>query len=237
MTLTELRALTRAMIPGLKTDVCSDTLLDSILNAGVRDIATFTQCLPTNKKFNAVADQGNVGNPYILSSVITNFLVAGKGGLYWNRGTVAAPDYFKLNPRTIAWLDANRPNWKDLDSGTPQDYAIDGDNLIVVPAPSASLTNGFWLFYAKSPSSMTVVTQYPFSGTTTEYTHLSMFDMAITYYVRWKAMPMLNKDYIDNYNLAKGLYVNERTEKSYLLKRRPDIDNSEDAAFKGPKIT
>lgn len=232
MKLTNIRALCRAMIPGCKTDVVSDTVLDLVINEGVKDIAAFTKCLTTNKKFNAVASQGNVDNPYILSTVIGNYLVADKAGLWWNQGSVASPDYKKLNPRTIAWLDANRPNWRDLPAGTPQDYAIDNDNLIVVPAPVASLSNGFWLFHAKTPTAMTNVDAYPFSGTTVEYSHLSMFDFAIIYYVRWKVMPMLNKDYIDNYNLAQGLYNKERNEKYALLKRRPDINNSPDVAFK-----
>ena len=120
MILTNLRALCRSMIPGCKVDVVPDTVLDLLINEGVKDIAAYTKCLPTNKRFNAVASQGTALNPYVLSSVIGDYLVVDKPGLWWNQGTVAAPDYKKLNPRTQEWLDGNRPNWRDIDDGYPQ---------------------------------------------------------------------------------------------------------------------
>lgn len=235
MTLLQLRQVARAIIPGCKSDVVSDTLLDIILNAGTKDITAYCECLPTNKKFNAVASQGTAILPYALSSVIANYLCIGGGGLWWNEGDNTTPNWKKLEPRTIEWLDENRPNWHEISDGSPEDYAIDGDNLYVVPAPSAALTNGFWMFYTKMPSEMTSTSAYPFSGTTTEYTHLTPFDFAIIYYARWKILPMLGKEFAqDEFNRNQNLYIKERAEKLSLYRRRPDI--AQTAIFQGPAV-
>jgi hypothetical protein len=235
MTLSELRQVVRAMIPGAKKNEVDNTLLDILLNAGAKDVTSFCELLPTSKKFNAVASQGDKANPYLLTTVIANYLTAGSGGLWWNSGDGTTPKWKKLNPRTTEWLDENRPNWKEIADGTPEDYAIDGNNLYVIPAPVSSLTNGFWLDYISVPSSMTQVTHYPFSGTTTEYTHLSMFDFSIIYYARWKIIPMLGEDSMnDEFNRNQNLYIKEREEKLGLWRRRADI--AQVVTFQGPKI-
>lgn len=221
----------RASIPGCKTDVVSDTILDLLLNEAAKDIVSFTKCLPTNKKFSAVATQGDLASPYVISTVIGDYLMPDKGGLWWNQGTVAAPDYKQLYPRTIAWLDRNRPNWRDISDGSPEDYAIDGNNIIVVPAPVSSLSNAFWLFYIKTSTNMTATTHYPYTGSTTELTHLSIFDLALVKFVAWQVYPMINKTGDSNLSLQE--YLKLRQEKTSLLKRRPDIGNSPDAALKG----
>ena len=232
MILENLRLLARAMIPGSGSDAAGpikNTFLDLILNKGVEDIAAYTVCLSTNKKFSAAASQGDIANPYIISTVITDFLVMGKGGLWWNQGTVASPDYKRLNPKTIAALDKDRPNWRDVSDGAPQDYLIDGNNIIVIPAPVSALTDGFWLFYGAKPTYMTAVGHYPFSGSTTEYTYLSMFDMAIIKYARHQISPVFNQQ--TNENISWQEYLKEREEKTQLLRRRPDISNV--AQFQG----
>ena len=240
MTFGNLKLLARAMIPGLKTDVLPDiatsliTGIDIILNLAVRDIASYTACLPTNKKFDATAAQGSVSSPYIISTAIGNYLTMGGGGLWWNQGTSTSPSWKKLNPKTVEYLDENRSNWHEVAAGTPEDYAIDGDNLYVVPAPVSSLSSGFWMFYSKTPSDMSTTTHYPFSGTTTELSHLSIFDMAIIYYARWKSMPMLGKDVIDNYGINQKLYHAEREEKFSLLKSNMDLAGQ--AVWQGPIV-
>jgi len=236
MTLTNLRLMARAIIPGCKVDVVSNTLLDLVLNEGVKDIVAYTGCLPTNKRFNSVEGQGDALNPYLLSSVLGDYLRMDKGGLWWNQSGSSTMDYKRLNPRTVAWLDDNRPNWRDIDDDAPEDYVIDGDNLVVIPASDETdyHTNAFWAFYIKVPTSMTAASHYPFSGSATELTHLSIFDTAIVYYARWKILPMLAKDYQDNYNLNYNLYKNEREEKFRLYRMRKDISNV--AQFQGTKV-
>jgi hypothetical protein len=226
MTLENLRLLARAMIPGAKINVIPDTVLDLILNEGVKDIADYTVCLKTNKKFSVVADDSE----YNLSVELGDYLTVDKPGLWWYNGSIWRP----LWPRTLKWLDENKPNWRSLSSGTPLDYSIDADVLTISPPPQTSVTDGFWFYYGKKPTNMTQNTHYPFSGSTTELTHLSKFDMAIILYAKWKIEPMLNKK--GDSNLSYQEYLREREEKLGLLNRRLDIAHSSDTRLQGPSI-
>jgi hypothetical protein len=238
MTLLNLRNLARMVIPSLKTDVVPSATsstqvgLDLILNEAVKDIASFTGCLSTNKKFNAVASQGDVSNPYVISTVIGNFLTMAGGGLCWNQGTSTVPQWKTLNPRTIEWMNDNRSNWREIDDGTPEDYIVDGNNLIIVPAPVSSLSEGLWLFYGKAPATMSSDGSYPFSGSTVELTHLSPFDMAIIYYARMIISPAFNLQTNENLSLAQ--YNKERLEKWNLMRSRSDL--AQVVEWKGPLI-
>lgn len=215
MTLDNFKKLARALIPGAKSTVVKPTILELVLNNAVIDIAAFTVCLKANKKFNVIADQ----DEYNISSVVDDFLVPDKSGLYWNIGDGTTPDWEQLESRTLAWLDKNRPTWRDDASGDPIDYSIDGDVLTINPPPDTALTNGLWLYYGKKPVAMTAGGQYPFSGSTTEYPHLVIFDDAILEYAKWKLAPMLNKKV--NEELARKEYLRVRGEKNaYLLEGR-----------------
>jgi len=215
------------LLPSLKTDVVPNVTtatqigLDLVLNQAVKDIAAFTGCLSTNKKFNAVASQGDIANPYIISTVIGNYLTMAGGGLAWNAGTAAVPQWKTLNPRTIEWMNDNRSNWREIADGTPEDYIIDSNNIIIVPAPVASLSEGLWLFYGKVPTTMSVDGAFAFSGSTTELSHLTPFDMAIIAYARNVISPAFNLQ--TNENLSLSAYIRERQEKWSLIKSRPDL--------------
>lgn len=222
MTLANFRILSRAYIPGNKVSVITNDVLDLIINNGVKDIARYTCCLKANKKFNAVAEQ----REYNLSTVIGDYLTPDKSGLWWNAGSATSTDYKQLNPRTLNWLDINRRAWRDFSSGDPQDYTIDGDILTVVNKPDAALTDGFWLYYGKSPVVMTSPEDYPFSGSTSEFTHLAVFDDAILEYCRWKINPMLNKD--QTVDITEGSYKRAREEAFLVFKRRKDITHNSD---------
>ncbi len=226
MKLSDLKALARGYIPGAKTQVISDPLLTIILNRGVRDISAYTACLKANKKFDAVADQAE----HNLSTTIGDYLTTDKPGLWWNNGT----KWVKLNPRTLAHLDEHRPNWRDLDSGDPQDYSIDGDVLTLIPAPAVALADGLWLYYGKASINMSAEDHYPFSGSTVEYTHLSVFDDAILSYANWKINPILNKD--QTLDVTEQQYKRAREEAFNTFKKRRDISADMNARLQGPKI-
>lgn len=226
MTLSQLRTLARAMIPGAKLQVINNDVLDLILNEGVKDIAAYTICLKTNKKFNAEA---NVSE-YNLSSKLGDYLTVDKPGLWWYNTSQWRPVY----PKTLKWLDENKPNWRDSSSGSPLYYSIDADILTITPAPDTAATNGLWLYYGKKPTAMTAEGHYPFSGSTTELTHLSMFDMAIIKYAKWCIEPMLNKEGDSNLSLQE--YMKERAEKMSLLYKRKDISASPATRLQGPRV-
>jgi hypothetical protein len=223
MTLENLRTMCRAMIPTATAQKVSEPFLDLLINEGVKDIAAYTACLKDNTKFNVTEDV----DEYNLSTLIPSYIVPDKPGLWWNDGTL----WKKLNPRTIAWLDSNRPNWRNLESSDPQDYSIDSGIVTLVPTPDTTLANGLWLYHGKKPTPMTDKSHYPFSGSTTEYAYLSMFDLSIVYYVKWKIEPMVSME--NSEDLTEMNYKKEREEKFMLLKRRPDVSASDDTKFTG----
>lgn len=226
MTLAQLRQLARGMISGAKIQVIDNSTLDLILNEGVKDIAGYTLCLKANKKFNVVASDGE----YDLSIVITDYLGVDKSGLWWYQGT----QWKQLYPRTLQWLDQNKPTWRNLSAGSPQDYSIDADILTIVPKPETAVTEGFWLYYGKKPTPMSAEGHYPFSGSTIEFTHLSLFDMAIIKYAKWVIEPMLNKN--QDANLSYQEYLREREEKMNLFYHRKDIAHASDTRMAGPAV-
>lgn len=226
MTLVNLRNLARAMIPGAKSQVIDGPTLDLILNEGVKDIVAYTLCLKANKKFNVVAGQSE----YILSSVIGDYLSPDKSGLWWDNGT----KWQVLYPRTLKYLDEFRPNWRDMENANPMEYSIEADILTISPPPETALTNGFWFYYVKQATSMTQDTDYPFSGSATELTHLSIFDMAIILYARKTISPMLNKD--QDANMTMQEYLQEREIKKNQFYKRLDLMNSPEARLKGSSV-
>ncbi len=225
MNLGNLRTLSRSITPGCTTAKVNHTLLDIIINSMVVDIASYTKCLKTNKKFNVVAEQGE----YNLSTQIPLFLIPDKPGLWWYDGE----DWKKIYSRTLKWLDENRPNWRDMDSDDPRDYSIDGDVLTISPKPDTDETNGLWLYHAEKPIDMTSPSHFPFTGTTTEYSYLSIFDWAIAYGTRWKLKATMSKTK-DEFNQDRNLYIDERERKFKEFKRRPDINA--DVAMQGPLV-
>ena len=222
-----LKILARAYVPGAKVSVVSDSVLNLLLNQGVVEIAALTICLKANKKFNVVADQ----REYVLSSVVGDFLIMDDPGVYWYNGS----SWKQLCPVTMKWLDENRPNWRDEDSGDPKHYYQESDTLGFHPTPDTSLASGFHVYYGKKPSGMTTEDQYPFGGEA-EITHLSILSEAILYYWKWKILPALNKDGTDNFRLAERAFYNEITLKKAMLARRPDISASRYNQMQGTKI-
>lgn len=230
MILSNFKLLSRGYIPGAKAQIITDPVLTLILNNGVKDIAAYTACLKANKRFNITEDQAE----YLLSTVIGDYLVTDKSGLWWNQGTEAIPNWKKLNSRTLAWLDINRQNWRDLASGTPQDYSIDSDILTLVPKPNTTLANGLWLYYGKTSVPMTEEGHFPFVGSDVELIHLSVFDDAILKYAEWKINPILNKDQTED--ITEGQYKRAREEAFTIFKKRRDIAIDKDARFQGPRV-
>ena len=226
MNLANLKILVRGYTPGAKAQVITSEVLGLILNEGVRDIAAYTVCLKANKKFTITADQSE----YLLSTVIGDYLTPDAFGLWWNNGS----KWVQLNARTLTWLDKNRPNWRDLDSGTPQDYFINGDILTLVPTPNTTLAEGLWFYYGATPGLMEEEDDYSFSGSNVELTHLSVFNSAILKFAEWKINPILNKDQTED--ITEGQYKRAREEAFTIFKRRKDISNSSDARLSGPLI-
>ena len=190
--------------------------------------------LKTNKKFTVTAEQ----QEYNLSTVLGDYLTMDKPGIWWNTGTAAAPDWEELWPRTLKYFDRNSPDWRDeniTDRDDPLSYSIDGDIITLRPTPDTTLVEGLWIYYGKRPNDMTAGSHFPFTGSSTEYTHLSVFDDAILAFVEWKLQKTLNKGQ-DPYDAKEKAYKRIRGEKQSLFERRLDISNSRYTKFQGRKM-
>lgn len=224
MTLDQLKTLARAYVPGAKVSVIADGTLEILLNAGVVEVAALTVCLKTNKKFDIVANQ----REYVISSVLGDFLVMDDPGIWWYDGS----SWKQLHPKTMKWLDENRPNWRDEASGDPMYYYQEGDTIGFHPTPDTSQTDGAHVYYGRKPLAMTEGGHYPFERAT-EITHLTILDDAILYYWKWKIQPALNKDASDDFRKNEYAFKNEVASKKAMLARRPDISASRYTKMQG----
>ena len=223
MTLAQLKQISRSKIPGCTTQAVSHALLTLILNNACDDIAAFTVCLPANKTFDVVADQ----EEYPLSSNIGDFLTMDKDGLWWYDGS----QWMQVDARTREWLNKNRPTWRDLDSDDPQDYSVEGDTLLVSPPPNTDLTDGFKLYYGKTPTYMVGEGTFPFSGSTTELTHLRPYDPVIIKFADWNLAEMLNKGVKPDVVMQE--YYAMRQDVFDKCSKRRDISASGAGIFRG----
>ena len=215
MNLGNLKSLSRAQNPGAKLQKVGDTVLQLIINQGAIEISAYTICLKARQKFDVVEDV----DEYLISEEISDFLVMDEPGIWWNDGS----NWKKLLPETLKSLDEYWPNWRDLTSGDPTKYTIDGDILTIVRPPDTALVKGFWAYYGKKPVTMTKSSHYPFVGAANENPRLTIFDSTILAYVKWQLSSMLNKGVeADKY---MQLYRVDREEKNGLFNDRPDISS------------
>ena len=226
MNLGDLKTLARTYVRAAKKTTIGDAELELILNLGALEVAQKSICLKTNEKFNSVAGIGT----YNLTSTLTRYLVMDKPGV-WYRSS-SSEDYIQLNPTTIKALDNDRPGWRDLDSDDPTDYAIEGDDLIVVPAPSDAITDAFWVYFGQAPQSMTNNTHFPF-GHSTEIYRLKTLQEAILAFWEWKAVKALESG-IDAYRAAETAFDREFAKQLKSINRRPDIQS--EAKVKAKKM-
>lgn len=225
-----LRAIARSLVPGAKINTISNVRVNLLMEAGILDIALHSKCLPADKKFDIVANQ----DEYSLTSVIGDFLVMDKSGLWWNVGDADTPDWQEVYPRTRKRMDRRTPSWRDEDSDDPYEYFIKGDILTIKPTPDTALSDGGLLYYGQKPTAMTTDSQFPFVGTTTERTHLSVFDEVITTYLEWKLGKIVSKGKGKG-GVTEKDYLRVRAERIALFNRRPDIAAHRDTKMQGKR--
>ena len=214
MTLENLRKIARGMVPGLKTTVVSNALLDAIINSMVSDVTQMGRCLKTSTLFNVTSGTGT----YNITSAVSDFLSMDSPGIWWDDGS----QWQQLNPVTIKYLDDNYPTWRNDASGDPLRYAIDSDVITFHPTPNTTLASGFKIYHIKAPVDMSSITHYPFSGSTTEYPFLKIFDWAIIHGVVWKLKAIMNKS-LAEYNKDEDFYTKALEKASAEFDKRIDI--------------
>lgn len=220
MTFETLKILARTFVSEAKKGTVGDTELKAILNLGKTEVAARSICLKKNTKFDSVADEGT----YNLTSKLTRYLVMDKSGLWYRTST--STDYARLIPKTIDWLNENKPGWRDASSGDPTHYVIDGDSLIVTPAPDSVITEAFWLYYGQDSVDMTENTHYPFGGET-EITRLKPLHMAIVKYAEWGLSKAVNAG-ADNFRMKENEFERELAKGIAMLNRRKDLSSYRD---------
>lgn len=228
MKLSEFRSELREMVPGATKAKISDTRLNVLINNAVKVVNYEGKILRAEKYFDALIDI----KTYELATTIDDYVLIGEGGLWYNRGSVASPEYEQLDAVDRMYLDKRYPNWVNADSGRVNYYFIEVNNLIVSTAPPATLTNGFYMpDYVKKPVNMTNDDHYPFTGSETEYAFLQPLDDAISAYVRWKLKYSVGSD-------QKGIATQQEYQSLLnlqlkLVKRRPDFINSRKYRYRG----
>jgi hypothetical protein len=229
MNLTNLKTMSRFVMREAKKNDISDTELELVLNEGALEVAAITCCLKTSQAFDATIDVST----YNLSSKLTRFLVPDDPGL-WYRSSVT-DNYVQLDAVSLQWLDENKTGWRDLDSGTPTHYSIDGDTLTVVPAPVATVSSGFLFYFGQKPAPMTDGTHYPFGGVT-EISRFTPLHKCIIAYWEWQATKALNKG-ADNYKAKETAFYRGAELEWSLIQRRRDIASNDMARFGRKRVS
>jgi len=229
MKLSEFRSLIRLLVPGANINRVPNVTLDIIINKGARDVNSRAKVLIKSGYFNAVADVG----AYRIheQSDITDFVLVGESGLWYNRGSVASPNYQQLDGVNRTYLNEYHKNWHVADSSNTL-YAIFDPNLITVyPKPTAALDNAFFLpDYVHQTTDMGSGDDYPFTGSTTEYPGLEVLDDSIIDYVRYMLKRAVGKD-------QSGIITRQEYEQTIsvgklMLNRRPDYKANRDYRMK-----
>ena len=228
MNLGNLKTLGRLVVPAAKSARIKDAPLTLIINEVCRDLNARLKLLVTDEKFNVVADQYK----YDLSDsseTVARYFKTDKMGLWWNDGTAASPDWKRLLPKTVKWLDKNVSGWRDQDSGDPKYYAKRGKFLTLVPTPDTALTNGLWLNFIENTQDMAKSTDYPF-GHETEIPEYAFLTKTILKGIEcWIKQPV-GKD--RESSQAFGEYMLMVEDARGILAESPDIQATKEARIK-----
>lgn len=222
----ELKTMARLAVPAAKKTAISDTTMALILNAGAKDVAIRTRCLPTSATFNMTT-----GATYDLASLVERFGVIDESGLwYLDSNSVWQPS----NPKTRERLDKDRQAWRNLSSDEPTEYIIKGSTLTTIPAPSEARANGFLIYFSQVPLPMTNDDHFPF-GNTSEIPRLAILWECIIDYWRWRVGPAVGKP-VSSKEIWKE-YIAGIEDKKAVLDIRPDLRGKMDSRMRGRPIS
>lgn len=185
MKLEDLISLCRLYVPEVDSTVISDANTTIILNIAAQKFVYLAEALPGSTLFNAVADK----QIYNLSTYVTTYAKPRPEGLWWYDS--ANSSWVRLKGRTIKWLDVELPKWRDVSSGNPEYYSIDGDEILVYPKPDTAYTNGFKLYHFKVSKDMEAGF-YLFSGSDTlRYPFLVNYEEDLIDYYKYRAKQIM----------------------------------------------
>lgn len=229
MTLQNFRSLIRLYVPGAKSSVITDPILDTLINQAANDVNSYAEAYIGSKFFNVTAETAEYD---IYDDITDDYFLIGKSGIWWNDGV----EWQQLDPVTRKYLDRYFTKWRDDVSGNPQRYFIEGGKINFHPKPDTTLAIGFRMDdYVKSAVDMSASGDFPFVGVSTkELSHLRPLDDAIIDYVRWKLQRPLGKDEVGV--VSRQEYMATRKEKSLEIERRPDMTSHRKHKMRIPRI-
>ncbi len=223
-----IKKMIRTMVSTAKINKVGSPILELAINEGALDVARKMVCLPKTDTFDSVADQGT----YDLTSILTRYLTMGKSGIWYR--TSDSTNYYKLFPRTMKYMDENKPDWRDFESGDPVEYVVHGDSVIFPVAPDTAITKAFWIEYGQAPQAMTNNEHFPF-GLETEIHRLRSLSMAVMKFAEIFLVKALNKG-LDNYRIKENEYKRELAEQKLLLDERKDISSDRETKMRPRRI-
>lgn len=228
MTEAQLLSYSRLSVPEISDiSVISDSNLLIILNLACNEFIKQTDALPSSTTFSLVLDQ----TEYSLATYVPTFGKIRKEGLWiYNASTTK---WFQLESTTIPYLNVNYPSWLNTSSGLPQRFSLDGDIITLYPKASSTYagSNYLKLYYYKRSVDMSSSTHYPFSGSTTQYSHLAEYEETLIDYVRYKVKKMVGKE--SDAEEAKQMFYTKCQDIKVKMKYRPDLINNVQARGAG----
>lgn len=209
----------RRQLPSATVESVSNDDIMTELNIGADECNRYAQIYKGYTEFTS-----EIGKQvYALSQYVPNYLGIEKSGVWFLVGTSLK----ELFPKTKRWLDLNIRNWKDLGSGEPQWYYVDGNDLLLYPKPSTASTVRIYHLLKATP--MDNLNNYPWLNTTTEVTALQPMDKAIIAHARWQLSPAVGK-LEDDPNYSRFLLAVKDAQTQ--IRRRPDISSNWDNSIK-----
>ena len=207
----------RIKIPECSSTVISDANMLIIGNLVFKEFADLTECLPTYTQFDTV----NGTQIYLVSAEIPTFLRMRKEGAFWYDTTNTR--WIQLRSRTFAQISEREKTWINRAAGTPLYFWIEGNEIGLHPKPNATTTGstGVRVYHFAQSTDITLGTQYPFSGSTTQYPHLAHYDEVLVEGVKYRVKDILGKK--SEAQTVQAIFYAKCEKIKNELNERPDL--------------
>ena len=183
------RTLARLRIPEISsTDALSDANFLILTNAGQREFIKRIDGYPTSTVFPSVASQAT----YSLNTQVPNYLAPRRMGCWYQASSTATRQ--QLDGWSLERLGKEIPGWRSASSGTPRYVIIEGNDLLVHPAPSAAYASGLELYHFAQATDITADAQYLFTASaSTELKYLIPYEDILLDYLKMCVKEMIGK--------------------------------------------
>jgi len=188
MTQADMITFSRLIIPEISsTDVISDANLLIILNRGCNEFIKETDGIPTSALFDLVTNL----EEYSLTTYVSDYSKMRKEGIWIYNSQNSK--WQELDAWTLVDIANKFPTWLSMSAGLPLRYTQEGNIITLNPKASSTYagTDYLKIFYYARSVDMSNNSHYPFSGTTTQYTHLAEYEEVPIEYVRYRVKQML----------------------------------------------